>query len=50
MKSPAFNTCARGVIEKWRFPPSKGQPTSVSFPFVFERSKADVDLGPLSQK
>jgi hypothetical protein len=50
MKSPAFNACARGVIEKWRFPPSKGQPTSVSFPFVFERSKGDVDLGPLSQR
>jgi hypothetical protein len=52
MKSPAFNTCARGVIETWTFPPSKGQPTSVSFPFVFERAKdaVDVDLGPLSQR
>lgn len=50
MKSPSFNACARSVIEKWRFPPSKGQPTSVSFPFMFERSRGDVDLGPLSQR
>jgi hypothetical protein len=50
MKSPGFKACARSVIEKWRFPPSKGGSTAVSFPFLFERSTADLDLGPLSQK
>ena len=42
MKSPAFNACARGVIEKWTFPPSKGTPTAVAFPFVFEGPKQKI--------
>ena len=43
--SPTFGTCARKVIESWRFP-TRGAPTTVSFPFVFGRSGDGLSLAP----
>jgi hypothetical protein len=45
IKSPLFATCAQKVIESLKFP-TRESPSSVSFPFVFERAGADLSLTP----
>jgi len=46
MHSADFGACAQKVVEKWRFPPPRGGSASVSFPFVFNTSGADVTAAP----
>lgn len=46
LHSAAFNTCARHVVETLRFAPAKGDPVTVTFPFVFENADAKVNLQP----
>ena len=41
IKSAVFGTCARKVIESWRFP-SRAQPATVSFPFIFGALSTEV--------
>ena len=45
IKSAVFGTCARKVIESWRFP-ARARAASVSFPFVFEGPGPDLSLTP----
>jgi hypothetical protein len=47
LHSAAFNICARHVVETLRFAPAKkGDPVTVTFPFVFETADAKVTLQP----
>jgi hypothetical protein len=48
MGSPPFSACARRVVESWRFAPARGEPVTVTFPFVFERADAKVTLSPVA--
>jgi hypothetical protein len=45
MKSEAFATCARTIIEGWRFP-ARDNPKVVTFPFVFDSAGADISFAP----
>jgi hypothetical protein len=46
MHSAAFNTCARQAIEALRFTATKGDPVTVTFPFVFANGDATVVVQP----